>query len=1419
MNEMIKSRIVLLLLSAVAVAPVHGAATFDFDNPSAGLSRTYTFTNLAANPPTVTAGTLAGSLTDAANMGSESFKVAITAVTVWSNAAALASGNLNTYLASRTAVNWSGTAAGIGPAVGTAGAFDTPGEALLFTFDLSGLSPAHRANFKLTGFTLAGDSTANLWDWAVINTASNVFTDFSSGQNSDASQNALTTASPPRIGNGDKFILAVDNAGGGNPKAATISFDIFKGSQWQLVTPTYPTEDTLVAAVVMDASRLPADPTNQDCSAAFSAALQEAASMGGGQVYVPAGQYLFTNRLEFPRNVVLRGDCGSVAGADKTVRGTILKVTYNGTNAFIRLNDRAGLQNLSFWYPNQSLTSVVPYSATIDGSYDTSGNPSTTDEIYIKNINLVNAYVGFAPQCNAVRVQVFGIYGSPLNLAVYQKDSSSVPLYTELNFSADYWAGSGLPGAPAKAVLQNYLRTNATGIKVGSSDNIFGVEWHVADYNRGFHFLNEGAGTINGNLYGLTSANCVTGLVAESTGLTFLINSSFQGSTAAVTMNTLASQGLLFNGCAFNSGSDYDIDCQWNGNLPKGLRFQHCTFQKKIFANSTDLSVVDCAFTCNGPTISLTNKTGSAIVAGNTFAYAGNPIQLNGASTNIVAFDTNSTCSKTYTPFDIHGYNSIRKPAATNLIVMGTAGHPVALDGTTDAAPAIQSALNSVAALGGGIIFLPQGSYNGYAIRTPLTVPAGVELCSSAVGKHSFHGNRGEPMAGALLQIYHGRDGSTPAITLNAGSGLKGLTIHYPEQFSANIAPYSFAVRAVDGGAYVQNLQFINAYDCVEFNSSTNHLAENMIATHIHNSVRAVNCANGRIQNMHVRDEWGDSGLSTFNAGDAWFGFSISNALPYVVTGCTNEEIFATFSRVSRWVGAFTNSTLHTLNFSAESCHNSVQVRGIPAGGSVELIGSSLRANTDTGQTLTMIDVANAPGDGDLRLFSSLLNGYPDTILRAADANCTLQQCYIQLEGQKVAANGISLEGVNPGVVRLENSPITASYAAISIADADNKRLELVGNFADSGLGYFPFQSRMQATVNPANLSTSTRLAEVANLAQPAVSAQMNLPAPGASGLSLLSASYTLQQRYYSFNDWYSTAEGYAPTGSPTQLLFQVTNALFNSGQEPASATINFFYYNWQAGQIVVSYKLPGGNWINAGTNALSGDGGYVFPPVKNTTSPYWLSASVNVPGSLFKVGTQIKLALTGNAIFAYLNLTSSGAMLQPPFGGVLNHAPAFSQDPFSLASAATGTPCDTPFSSLATDPDPTNTLTFSKLSGPAWLAVTPDGRAQGTPGIGDAGTNSFVVRATDDGGMYDEAVMSIYVVSTNPPTVGMVLSGTNLMFSWPAATHNGWVLETKTNLLDPTWTDFPASRTSPGYFIVPITPAQRTGFYRLRYP
>ncbi len=64
----------------------------------------------------------------------------------------------------------------------------------------------------------------------------------------------------------------------------------------------------------------------------------------------------------------------------------------------------------------------------------------------------------------------------------------------------------------------------------------------------------------------------------------------------------------------------------------------------------------------------------------------------------------------------------------------------------------------------------------------------------------------------------------------------------------------------------------------------------------------------------------------------------------------------------------------------------------------------------------------------------------------------------------------------------------------------------------------------------------------------------------------------------------------------------------------------------------------------------------------------------------------------------------------------------------------------------------PGDTLTFTKLDGPAWLDISAEGLLSGTPEAADLGDNLFTIRITDPHGLSMESVFIIPVADPSPP-------------------------------------------------------------------
>ncbi|NIU54973.1 MAG: hypothetical protein GWN67_00790 [Phycisphaerae bacterium] len=148
-------------------------------------------------------------------------------------------------------------------------------------------------------------------------------------------------------------------------------------------------------------------------------------------------------------------------------------------------------------------------------------------------------------------------------------------------------------------------------------------------------------------------------------------------------------------------------------------------------------------------------------------------------------------------------------------------------------------------------------------------------------------------------------------------------------------------------------------------------------------------------------------------------------------------------------------------------------------------------------------------------------------------------------------------------------------------------------------------------------------------------------------------------------------------------------------------------------------------------------------------SGPAWLSVAAN--GALSGTPTNSDVGLnvftvqvnaTGGSDTATLNITVINT----------NDAPTFTVDPINKPDATEGAAYSDTIASSATDVDVGDTLTYSKVSGPAWLSVAADGALSGTPGSGDVGANVFTVQVDDGNGGTDTATLNITVNAGGTP-------------------------------------------------------------------
>jgi Glycosyl hydrolase catalytic core/Concanavalin A-like lectin/glucanases superfamily/Putative Ig domain/Protein of unknown function (DUF642) len=196
-----------------------------------------------------------------------------------------------------------------------------------------------------------------------------------------------------------------------------------------------------------------------------------------------------------------------------------------------------------------------------------------------------------------------------------------------------------------------------------------------------------------------------------------------------------------------------------------------------------------------------------------------------------------------------------------------------------------------------------------------------------------------------------------------------------------------------------------------------------------------------------------------------------------------------------------------------------------------------------------------------------------------------------------------------------------------------------------------------------------------------------------------------------------------------------------------SSGTLRFAINNGGGEQIIETTGMPSGQWRHIAVT-LSGSSAklYVNGVLATSSSSFTIVPSnfnpnLNYLGkSQFAADPLFRGRLDEAQIADYAFTAAQIAALQT------NLPPQFTTDLIIGTNAMQGQAYAGSLAGAATDPNPGSTLTYSKASGPAWLAVAANGALSGTPGASDAGTNSFTVRVADAPGASAFAQLTIRV-------------------------------------------------------------------------
>jgi len=261
---------------------------------------------------------------------------------------------------------------------------------------------------------------------------------------------------------------------------------------------------------------------------------------------------------------------------------------------------------------------------------------------------------------------------------------------------------------------------------------------------------------------------------------------------------------------------------------------------------------------------------------------------------------------------------------------------------------------------------------------------------------------------------------------------------------------------------------------------------------------------------------------------------------------------------------------------------------------------------------------------------------------------------------------------------------------------------------------------------------------------------------------------------------------GYAYSGTLLGSSQTWSNTLFTFGPVNATNVIS------GTGQTI---PLPAGNYsrlrmLGAGVNGSQASQPFIVTYTDATTTTFfqgfsdWFSPQ-NYAGESKAIPMGYRNHSDGsssenNALYLYgynfaLNPAKMVQSIQFPNNGnvivaaislVPNWPPAFNVNPQILGSLNAGQAFS---GSVATNTSDLNgdAITYTKLSGPAWLNVSTGGVLSGTPANSDANTNVFVVNARDTGGQSNSVTLYVYVngapsFNSDPFTMPDVVAGQN---------------------------------------------------------
>lgn len=786
-----------------------------------------------------------------------------------------------------------------------------------------------------------------------------------------------------------------------------------------------------------------------DNTDAFKKALDAAKKAGGGVVYVPAGYYRVDGKLTIPRSVCLAGEWYDPdTEPEKIAAGTVIVTSYgkgSENSAFITVGASASVMGLTFYYPDQDAASPEKYGATVLLKDNIAGD-GTQHAANASCLTFVNSYTAIdASRGNQLH------YVSSARITAFSMGFAVNECYDcgrvmSMSISPDYLASfitavkGENEGRTARESAAETMKSAAVGVQLMRSDWQMMYDISIKSCKTAFSLLrnpkNTGETAGNGSIIDFSIEDCVTGIDCAYGSYQFSLGKVSTGGTSVILGDTAVSS-FSFYDCTFSSANSEAVLAQENSR--GHLSFQSCTFdhwaESGISVLGGSFESGSCTYSGSGIGIHIHPTARTASVDGSVWGdEITSPVVNLLEGENKTYIGSSEPLNKTEFVPDFGTPPSPNTSSVVYVTDFGADGKAkCGSDSNPDDTPAFEAAIAALE--NGGIVYVPAGYYN---VAGTLTVPTGVEIRGIHTGLHVTTGE------GSVIFVTNGKgeaDG-TPFITLESGSGVRGLTFWYPEQNYRRIVKYPWLIRSVGQDTWVRDICVGNCYQAIDMGSADcgGHYIENITgcvlkkAVVIDGSSRAGHLLNTHFNLSFYTAVWGTKltdASGSFGSNDMFTTLlgTLNNSLEAYTFGSTvNENLLFIFNYRAAVGMTFTGG------FDGTVCGSGVDgsVCGVKITGSYEKPLVLLNFTDDivpgshpSGNTA----IYSAPDEGSEVHFvasgASSYNYVPPYLIRAVSGRLVLrgfnanvtpagQSAALLIEGADVEASGITFRHVGP---------------------------------------------------------------------------------------------------------------------------------------------------------------------------------------------------------------------------------------------------------------------------------------------------------------------------------------------------------------------------------------------------------------------